>query len=50
MSNHCQGISIGGNKQLGGERVYWLLLPHCSPTLKEVKAGTQVGQDAGGRS
>jgi hypothetical protein len=34
-------------KQVGEERV---TLPHHSPALKEVKAGTQTGQEPGGRS
>lgn len=28
----------------------WLKLPHYSSSLKEVRTGTQTGQDPGGRS
>ena len=31
-----------GKRQVGEERV---TLPHCSPSLKEVKTGIQIGQD-----
>lgn len=43
-------LSIDGNKQLGEELLYLLTLPHCSPSLKGIRAGTQVEQDAGGRT
>ena len=28
----------------------WLILPHPSPSLKEIRAGTQKGQEPGSRS
>jgi hypothetical protein len=34
-------------KQVGEERVYSLTLPHCCSSLKEVRTGTQAGQEAG---
>ena len=43
MKHHFQ-------KQVGEEKVYWLTLLYCSPLLKEVRTGTQTGQEPGGRS
>jgi hypothetical protein len=34
-------------KQVGEERVYSLTLPHCCSSPKEVRTGTQTGQEAG---
>ena len=36
--------------ELGTKEFIWLICPHHSPSLKEVRAGTQTGKEAGGRS
>lgn len=38
------------HKQVGRRGFTQLTLPHHSPSLKEVKAGTQTGPEPGGRS
>ena len=43
MKKHHDHASWGG-------KFIWLVLPHHSPSLKEVRTGTQVGQEPGGRS
>jgi hypothetical protein len=37
-------------KQVGKKRFIWLTLPRHSSLLKEVRTGTQLGQEPGGRS
>ena len=37
-------------KQVGKERVSWLIRPDQSSLLKELRTGTQTGQEPGGRS
>jgi hypothetical protein len=37
-------------KQAEEEGFIWLTLPHCSPSLKKVRTGTQTGKKLGGRS
>ena len=39
-----------GQKKIRRERCVWLILPLHTPSLTEVKAGTQAGQESGGRS
>jgi hypothetical protein len=34
-------------KQLGSKGFIQLTLPHCCSSLKEVRTGTQAGQEAG---
>lgn len=34
----------------GRKRFLWLTLPHCNPSLKGVRTGTQTGQEPGGRN
>ena len=35
---------------LGRKGFIWLVVPHLSQSLKEVRAGTQTGQESGGKS
>ena len=37
-------------KQVGTKGFIWLTLPRCCSQLKEVRTGTQTGQNLGGRS
>lgn len=43
MKHHDQKI-------VGTERVFCLTLQHCCSLLKEVRKGTQEGQDPGGKN
>ena len=36
--------------ELGTKEFIWLICPHHSSSLKGVRAGTQTGKEAGGRS
>ena len=40
-------INIMTKKQVGEEGFIQLTLPHCCPSPKEVRTGTQAGQEAG---
>ena len=39
--------NIMTKKQLGRKGFIWLTLPYCCSSPKEVRTGTQVGQEAG---
>jgi hypothetical protein len=39
--------NIMTKKQIGEKRVFQLTLPHCCSSPKEVRTGTQAGQEAG---
>lgn len=36
--------------KLGRKEVIWLTLPYCCLSLKDVRTGTQMGQEPRGRS
>ena len=44
------GVTVATVKQLGEKVFIWLLLPHCGPSLKKVRTGTQTEQEPGGRN